>query len=191
MFQKIPQRWNHLRNSLSLYNGTYVYLRNVANSVWGYYQWERQQKWITDMFGGVLLVLCKPVVCVWDMWRSTSILAGPGLPPHYLCVLRYLCLICIMSHLCFCGVKKMDLDHHLVLYLTSSSRCCEEGETDKDTKRHSHLSDCSVSKGCGINPDLSRWSSCESSYPSSMRFDYLRSFCSCSHSCKYNTCCVT
>lgn len=54
-----------------------------------------------------------------------------------------------------------------------------------------HLADCSVSKGCGINPDLSWWSSYESSYPSSMRFDYLRSFYSCSHSCKYNTCCVT
>lgn len=97
MFQKIPQRWTHLRNSLSPYNGTYVYLKNVANSVWGYYQWERQQKWrIIHMFGGVLLVLRKPVVCVWDTWRSTSILPSPGLPPHYLYGLRYLCLICTL-----------------------------------------------------------------------------------------------
>lgn len=46
------------------------------------------------MFGGMLWISFNPVVCVWDIWRSTSILASPGLPPHYLCVLRYLCLIC-------------------------------------------------------------------------------------------------
>lgn len=79
------------------------------------------------MFGGVPLVLCKPVVYVQDTWRSTSILASPGLPPHYLCVLRYLSLICIL----LTWVKQMDFDHHLVLYLTSSSGGLEEGETEK------------------------------------------------------------
>lgn len=91
MFQKTPQRWTHLRNSLPPYNTTYVYLMNVANHLWGYYQWEGQQKWrIICMFGGMVLVSCNPVICVWDIQRSTSILTSLGLPPRYLYVLRYL-----------------------------------------------------------------------------------------------------
>lgn len=45
------------------------------------------------MFGGMVLVSCNPVVCVWDIWRSTSVLASPGLPPRYPYVLKCLCLI--------------------------------------------------------------------------------------------------
>lgn len=128
MFQKILQRWTHLRNSLSPYNRTYVYLKNVANSVWGYYQWERQQKWrIIHMFGGVLLVC----VSLWYVFEIYGEVQAFWLVQACLPITCMGWDICVSFALYLHGVKQMDLHHHFVPYMTSSSGCLEEAETEK------------------------------------------------------------